>query len=184
MLSGISRRRKAAVVAVLMAGSALGAGVPALVLPGSHDSAEAAVATVTLSVNSIPGVSGPVDVTFAKFGGTTYDVTFPQPTPTSSNSKAIANPVPPTITLGDPFATDITTYQDMMAWERAVRQGNPAARENATLTLNTATGTTIAEYVLENGFPINLDVAAGAPQSTNFTVVLTGDELVLETPSG
>jgi len=182
MRSGISRRRKAAVVAVLMAGSALGAGIPALVLPSSHDSAEAAVATITLRVNSIPGVSGPVVVTFAKFGGTTYDVTVPQPT--SSNSKAVPNPVPPTITLGDPFATDIATYQDMMAWERAVRQGNPAARENATLTLNTATGKMIAEYVLENGFPTNLDVAAGTPQSTNFTVVLTGDELVLETSSG
>jgi hypothetical protein len=96
----------------------------------------------------------------------------------------VPNPVPPTITLGDPFATDIATYQDMMAWERAVRQGNPAARENATLTLNTATGKMIAEYVLENGFPTNLDVAAGTPQSTNFTVVLTGDELVLETSSG
>jgi hypothetical protein len=182
MRSGISRRRKAGVVAVLMAGSALGAGIPALVLPSSHDSAQAAVATVTLRVDSIPGGSGSVDVTFAKFGGITYDVTVPQPT--SSNTKPVPNPVPPTITLGDPFATGIATYQDMMAWERAERQGNPAAREDATLTLNTATGTTIAVYVLQNGFPTNLDVAAGNPQSTDFTVVLSGDDLVLETPSG
>jgi len=183
MLSGISRRRKASVVAVLIAGSALGAGVPALVLPSSHDSAGAAIATITLQVTSIPGVSGSVDVTFAKFGGTTYDIT-PQPTPTSSNSKTFGNPVPPTITLGEPFATGIATYQDMMAWERAAREGNPAARENAKLTLNTATGTTIAEYVLENAFPTNVDVAAGNPQSTIFTVELTGDELILASSSG
>ena len=61
MLSGISRRRKALVVVALMAGSALGAGVPVLVLPGSHDSAEAAVATITLHVEGTisRGAAGP-----------------------------------------------------------------------------------------------------------------------------
>jgi hypothetical protein len=153
-----------------------------LALSTSHDSAEAAIATITLHVTSIPGVTGPVNVTFAKFGGITYDVTVAQPT--SSNSKAIPSPVPPTITLSEPFAANIATYQDMLAWERAERAGNPAARENATLTLNTATGTTIAVYLLENGYPTNVDVAAGAPQSTSFTVELAGDELVLATSSG
>jgi hypothetical protein len=183
MLSGISRRRKALVVAALMAGSALGAGVPVLVLPSSHDSAGAAISTITLRVTGIPGVSGSLDVTFAKLGGITYDLT-PQPQPSGSHSKAFGNPVPPTITLGEPFATGIATYQDMMAWERAAREGEPAALENATLTLTGLTGTTIAEYVLEGAFPTNVDVAAGDPQSTSFTVELTGDELILESSSG
>jgi hypothetical protein len=45
------------------------------------------------------------------------------------------------------------------------------------------TGTTIAVYVLENAFPTNVDVAAGDPSSTTFTVTLTADELILE-PTG
>jgi hypothetical protein len=184
MLSGVSRRRKALVVAALMAGSVLGAGVPVLVLPGSHDSAGAAVATITLRVDGdIPGVSGSLDVTFAKLGGITYDVTLPQPS-TSSTSKAIANPVPPVITLSEPFATGIATYEDMIAWERAVREGNPAGREDATLTLTAATGTTIAQYDLINAFPTNVDVAAGDPQSTSFTVQLTADDFLLASSSG
>lgn len=182
MRSPISRRRKAWAVTALVAGSALGAGVPVLALSSSHDSAEAAVATITLQVNNIPGVTGPVSVTFAKFGGITYDVTVPQPT--SSNSKAIANPVPPTITLSEPLAANVVTYRDMLAWERAIRAGLVTGREDATLTLSSGTGVTIAQYVLLNGFPTNVDVAAGVPQSTSFTVVLSGDDLVLASSTG
>ena len=178
MLSGISRRRKALVVVALMAGSALGAGVPVLVLPGSHDSAEAAVATITLHVDNIPGGSGPLNVTFAKLGGITYDVTLPPPS-SSSTTKVIANPVPPVITLSEPFATGIATYKDMIAWEKAVREGSDEAREDATLTLTAASGTTIAQYELFNAFPTNVDVTAGDPQSTSFTVQLTADDFIL-----
>ena len=185
MLAGISRRRKALAVAALMAGSALGAGVPVLVLPGSHDSAEAAVATITLHVENlnIPGVSGPLNVTFAKLGGITYDVTLPPPS-SSSTTKVIANPVPPVITLSEPFATGIATYKDMIAWEKLVRAGSDEAKQDATLTLTAATGTTIAQYDLLNAFPTNVDVAAGDPQSTSFTVQLTADELILASSSG
>jgi hypothetical protein len=92
--------------------------------------------------------------------------------------------VPPVITLSGPFATGIATYKDMIAWEQAVREGNPAARQDATLTLASSTGTTIAEYELVNGFPTNVDVAAGVPQSTSFTVELTGDDIALLSSTG
>jgi hypothetical protein len=178
MPSGIFRRRKAAAAAALTAAAALGAGVPALVLSSSQVSARAAVATVTLSVSG-------QSVTFTKFGGITYDVTLPQPSSSSTgNSKVIATAVPPVITLRDPFAANIATYKVMFAWEQAARAGDPAARKTATLTLATSTGTTIATYLLENAFPTNLDVAAGEPQSTSFTVVLTGDNLLLESSAG
>ena len=185
MLAGISRRRKALAVAALMAGSALGAGVPVLVLPGSHDSAEAAVATITLHVDNlnIPGVSGPLNVTFAKLGGITYDVTLPAPS-SGGTTKVIANPVPPVITLSEPFATGIATYKDMIAWEKLVREGSDQAREDATLTLTAAAGTTIAQYDLLLACPTNVDVAAGNPQSTSFTVQFTANEFILASSSG
>src|SRR5215469_7683163 len=129
MLLKITRRRRAAAVTALMAGSVLGAGVPALVLSGSHDSAQAAVAAIRLQVTAIPGVTGSVNVTFAKFGGSTYDAT---PAPASGgNTKAIVNAIPPTITLSAPFASSQVAYKDMIAWEQAVRAGNPAGRADA-----------------------------------------------------
>ena len=184
MRSGVSRRRKAAVVTVLVAGSALGSGLPVLMSQNANYSAEAAVATITLSVASIPGVTGPVNVTFAKLGGITYDVGAPQPSPTCTNCKPAVTVIPPTITLREPFAASIATYQDMLAWERAMRAGLPTGRENAILTLASSTGTTIAKYTLENAYPTNVDVAAGDPESVSFSVTLTGDELVLASPGG
>jgi hypothetical protein len=183
MRSGMFRRRKAAVVTVLVAGSALGAGVPVLMSQNSHYSAEAAVATITLNVASIPGVAGPVNVTFAKVGGITYDV-GPAPSPTCTHCKSAVTVIPPTITLREPFATSIATYQDMLAWERAMRAGLATGRENATLTLASSTGTTIAKYTLVNAYPTNVDVAAGDPESVSFTVTLTSDDLVLASPGG
>jgi hypothetical protein len=183
MRSGMSRRRKAAVVTVLVAGSALGSGLPVLMSQNPNYSAEAAVATITLSVNSIPGVTGPVNVTFAKLGGITYDV-GPAPSPTCTNCKTPVTVIPPTVTLRVPYAANITTYQDMLAWERAMRAGLATGRENATLTLASSTGTMIAKYALENAYPTNVDVAAGDPESVSFTVTLTGDELVLASPGG
>ena len=183
MRSGTFRRRKAAVVTVLVAGSALGAGVPVLMWQNSHYSAEAAVATITLNVFSIPGVTGSVNVTFAKLGGITYDV-GPAPSPTCTNCKSGVTVIPPTITLRVPYAANITTYQDMLAWERAMRQGLPTGREDATLTLASSTGTMIAKYALENAYPTNVDVPAGDPQSVSFTVTLTSDELLLASPGG
>jgi hypothetical protein len=185
MRSGMFRRRKAAVVTVLVAGSAaLGSGLPVLMSQNANYSAEAAVATITLSVNSIPGVTGPVNVTFAKLGGITYDVGAPQPSPTCTHCKTPVTVIPPTVTLRVPYAANITTYQDMLAWERAMRAGLATGRENATLTLASSTGTTIATYTLENGYPTNVDVAAGDPQSVSFSVTLTGDELILASPGG
>src|ERR1700722_4614073 len=184
MRSGMFRRRKAAVVTVLVAGSAaLGSGLPVLMSQNANYSAEAAVATITLSVNRIPGVTGPVNVTFAKLGGITYDV-GPAPSPTCTNCKSAVTVIPPTVTLRVPYAANITTYQDMLAWERAMRQGLATGRANATLTLASSTGTMIAKYALENAYPTNVDVAAGDPESVSFTVTLTGDELVLASPGG
>ena len=178
MLSGIVRRRTAAAVTALTAAAALGAGVPALVLSSSQVSAQAAVSTVTLSVDG-------ESITFTKFGGITDDEALPSPTATSiGHTKAFGTPLPPIITLGDPFAADIAAYKFVFAWEQAVRIGDPTARRTATLTLASSAGTTIATYEIENAFPTNVDVAAGQPQSTNFTVVLTGDELVLENSAG
>ena len=184
MRSRMFRRRKAAVVTVLVAGSALGVGVPVLMSQNPQYSAEAAVATITLNVPMIPGVTGPVNVTFAKVGGITYDVGAPQPSPTCTNCKPAVTVIPPTITLREPFAAGIATYQDMLAWERAIRAGLPTGKENATLTLASSTGTTIAKYALENAYPTNVDVPAGDPQSVSFTLTLTGDELVLASPTG
>ena len=184
MRSGMFRRRQAAVVTVLVAGSALGSGLPVLMSQNANYSAEAAVATITLSVNSIPGVTGPVNVTFAKLGGITYDVGAPQPSPTCTHCKTPVPVIPTTITLREPYAANITTYQDMLAWERAMRQGLPTGPENATLTLASSTGTTIATYALVNAYPTNVDVAAGDPQSVSFTVTLTSDDLVLASPTG
>ena len=183
MRSGMFRRRKAAVVTVLVAGSALGIGVPVLMSQNPHYSAEAAVATITLNVATIPGVTGPVNVTFAKLGGITYDV-GPAPSPTCTNCKSGVTVIPPTITLREPFAAGIATYQDMLAWERAIRAGLPTGKENATLTLASSTGTTIATYALVNAYPTNVDVAAGDPESVSFTVTLTSDDLVLASPTG
>jgi hypothetical protein len=50
---------------------------------------------------------------------------------------------------------------------------------DATLTLTSSTGVTIATYELENAWPTNVDVPAGGLQSISFTVTLTGDALVL-----
>src|ERR1700727_3156883 len=119
MRSGMFRRRKAAVVAVLVAGSALGVGVPVLMSQNPDYSAEAAVATITLHVATIPGVTGPVNVTFAKLGGITLDVGAPQPSPTCTHCKPPLTVIPPTVTLRAPYAANITAYQDMLAWERA-----------------------------------------------------------------
>jgi hypothetical protein len=182
MLSGIFRRRKAVAAAALIAGSALGAGVPLLVSHNPQNTAEAATTTITLQVTNIPGV-GAVDVTFAKFGGITNDV---KPcSPSTCTGKEFGTVLLPVVTLREPFATGIATYQDLYTWEQAVRAGNPAARDSATLTLtNSTTGTTIAEYVLENAWPTNVDVLAGNPQSTGFTLTLTGDSFLLDSPSG
>jgi hypothetical protein len=181
MLSGIFRRHKAVVAAALMAGSALGAGVPLLVLHNPQNTAEAATTTITLQVTNIPGV-GAVDVTFAKFGGITSDV---KPcSPGTCTTKQFGTVLPPVVTLREPFATGIATYRDLYTWEQAVRAGNPAARQDATLTLtNSTTGTTIAQYLLQNAWPTNVDVLEGNPQSTDFTVTLTGDSFLLN-PSG
>jgi len=66
----------------------------------------------------------------------------------------------------------------MLAWEAAAREGNPTGRVDATLTLTTSTGTTIASCVLTNAWPANVDVPAGDPQATYFTVKLQGDALI------
>jgi hypothetical protein len=89
------------------------------------------------------------------------------------------NAIPPTITLSAPFAASQVGYKDMLAWEQAVRAGNPAGRADAMVTLISPAGTAIATYHLTNGFPVKVDVAAGDPQSASFTVELTGDELAL-----
>ena len=60
-----------------------------------------------------------------------------------------------------------------------MREGSDEAREDATLTLTAASGTTIAQYELFNAFPTNVDVTAGDPQSTSFTVQLTADDFIL-----
>ena len=100
---------------VLVAGSALGSGLPVLMSQNPNYSAEAAVATITLSVTSIPGVAGPVNVTFAKLGGITYDVGAPQPSPTCTNCKPAVTVIPPTITLREPFAASIASASRLPA---------------------------------------------------------------------
>lgn len=177
MPSGIFWRRATVAAVALMAGSALGVGVPSLVSHSPRNSAEAATATITLRVSNIPGVTGAVDVTFAKLGAITDDIQNQQSC-TSGKCTSTPTPVPPTITLHDPLATGVVAYKDMLAWEQAMRAGNPAGRETATLTLTSSAGTKIISYVLENAWPTNLDVSAGTPQSASFTVTLTGDLLI------
>jgi hypothetical protein len=60
-----------------------------------------------------------------------------------------------------------------------VRAGSPTGRADAIVTLISPAGQAIATYHLTNGFPVKVDVAAGDPQTTSFTVELTGDELTL-----
>lgn len=178
MLSGKFWRRAAVAAGTVMAGSALGAGVPSLIWHHPHNSAQAATTSITLQVPSLG-----IDDTFAKSGGITDDVTPGQPC--GPNCKPTVTATPPTVTLLDPFATGIATYKDMFGWMQLTRAGDPTARSSATLTFtNTTTGTTIAQYELENAFPTNVDVAAGNPQaqSTAFTVTLTGDDLILVSP--
>jgi hypothetical protein len=178
MLSGKFWRRAVVAAGTVMAGSALGAGVPSLISHHPHNTAQAATTSITLQVPSLG-----IDDTFTKFGGITDDVTVGQPCGT--NCKPTVTPTPPTITLRDPFAVGIATYKDMFNWMKATRAGDPTAQALATLTLtNTTTGTTIAQYALENAYPTNVDVPAGDPQaqSTAFTVTLTGDNLVLVSP--
>jgi hypothetical protein len=179
LLSGIFRRRNVVIAAALVMAGALGAGLPPLAWHNAQDSAQAATATITLQVSGIPGVSGTVDLSFASFGGIRSDI---QDRASCSTLPCTyeASPVPPTITLTDPFAAHITAYQDMFKWQQAYREGNPEGRQLAILTLtNPATGKTIATYGLESGWPTNVDVSAGNPQSADFTVTLTGDALVL-----
>lgn len=173
MLSGIFRRRAAVVAVVLGAGAALGAGAPSLILHSPHTSAAAATASITLTTSQFG------ELTFAKLGGVADD--FPdQQSCTSSGCTYTPTAVPPTVTLREPFAAGIATYQDMLTWEAAAREGNPTGRMDATLTLISSTGTTIATYVLENAWPANVDVPAGNPQSIYFTVTLQGDSLILD----
>src|ERR1700733_14061039 len=106
MRSGMFRRRKAAVGTVLVAGSALGVGAPVLMSQNPHYSAEAAVATITLNVPMIPGVTGPVNVTFAKTGGIPSQRRTGPPPPVHY-CKSGVTVIPPTITLREPFATGI-----------------------------------------------------------------------------
>ena len=47
-----------------------------------------------------------------------------------------------------------------MSWEALIREGNPTGRMDATLTLTSSTGVTIATYELENAWPTNVDVPA------------------------
>jgi hypothetical protein len=173
MLSGIFRRRIVVVAATLMAGSALGAGVPSLVLHSPHSSAAAATATITLNTSQFG------NLTFAKLGGITNDDPA-QTSCTSGSCTYTPTAAPPAITLGEPYATGFATYKDMMAWEALVRQGNPTGRMDAVLTLASSTGATIAQYVLENAWVANVDVPAGGPQQISFTVTLQGDALVVE----
>jgi hypothetical protein len=169
---GIFRRRVVVIAAVLMAGSALAAGVPSLVLHNSHSSAAAATTTITLSTSQFG------ELTFAKLGGITNDEQNQQSC-SSGTCTYTPTAVPPTITLHEPLAAGMATYQDMMSWEALIREGNPTGRMDATLTLTSSTGTTIAAYTLENAWPTNVDVPAGNPQSVSFTVTLTGDVLEL-----
>jgi hypothetical protein len=63
----------------------------------------------------------------------------------------------------------------MMSWQAMVRAGNPAGRMDASVTLTSSAGPTIAEYTLVNAWPAHVDVPAGGPQSISFTVTLQGD---------
>ena len=172
MLSGIFRRRTAVAAAVLVAGSGLAIGVPSLVLHTPHSSAAAATATITLNTSQFG------NLTFAKFGGVSYDDQNVQNC-TSTGCTYQSAVVPPTITLRALFAPNIATYKDMLSWEALQRAGNPTGRMDATVTLNTSTGTTIATYVLENAWPTNVDLPAGGAQQIYFTVTLTADNLVI-----
>jgi hypothetical protein len=172
MLLRIFRRRVVVIAAGLMAGSALAAGVPSLVLHNPHSSAAAATATITLNTSQFGAL------TFAHLGGITNDEQDQQSC-SSGSCTYTPTAVPPTITLTEPFATGIAIYQDMMSWEALIREGNPTGRMDATLTLTSSTGVTIATYELENAWPTNVDVPAGGLQSISFTVTLTGDALVL-----
>jgi hypothetical protein len=172
MRFGIFRRRVVVIAAGLVAGSALAAGVPSLVLHNPHSSAAAATATITLSTSQFGAL------TFAHLGGITNDEQDQQSC-SSGTCTYTPTAVPPTITLTEPFATGMAIYQDMMSWEGLIREGNPTGRMDATLTLTSTTGATIAAYVLENAWPTNVDVPAGGPQTVSFTVTLTGDLLVL-----
>jgi len=174
MMSGIFGRRRAVLIAAgLMAGTALGAGVPSLVWHSPHSSAAAATTTITLQ----PEGSG--SLTFTKLGGITYD----EPNVQSCSAGTCTytpNAAPPTVTLRAQLATNVATYQDLMAWEARVREGNPTGRVDATLTLLTSTGATITQYVLENAWPSNVDLPTGNPQTLYFTVVLQCDSLISE----
>jgi len=90
MLSGIFWRRAAVAAVVVMAGSALGAGVPSLVSHNPHSSAEAATATITLQAPSLG-----LNVTFAKLGGIADDVRDQQSC-TAGKCTSTPTPVPPT----------------------------------------------------------------------------------------
>lgn len=81
----------------------------------------------------------------------------------------------PAITLSEHYVTGFATYQDMVSWQAMVRAGEPQGRMDATVTLTTSAGPTIAKYVLVNAWPSNVDVPAGGPQPISFTLTLQGD---------
>jgi hypothetical protein len=172
MLSGFFRRRAVVVAATLMAGSALGAGVPSLLVHSPRTSASAATTTITLSTSQFGAL------TFSALGGIAYDEQNQQNC-TSSGCTYTPTVVPPTVTLRENYATGIATYKDMLSWEALMRQGNPTGRMNASLTITSSTGTTIATYTLVNAWPTNVDVPSGNPSTVSFTVKLTADNLVL-----
>jgi hypothetical protein len=66
----------------------------------------------------------------------------------------------------------------MMSWEALMREGNPTAKMDATLTLTNSAGTTIASYQLISAWASDVDVLAGTPGSAAFIVTLTGDDLI------
>jgi hypothetical protein len=166
-----------------MAGSTLGAGLPTLLLHNSHNSAAAAATTITLEAQGGPAFPFQ-EVTFAKLGAITDDIQNQQSCSAGTCTSTPAN-VPPLITLREPYAAGIATYLDIFKWEQLSRAGNPIGTTDVTLTLaNSATGKTIATYVMDGAWVTNLDVAAGAPQSVDFTVTITGKNLLLQSTSG
>jgi hypothetical protein len=172
MLSGFFRRRAVVVAATLMAGSALGAGVPSLLVHSPRTSASAATTTITLSTSQFGSL------TFSSLGGVTYDE---QDVQNCSSTPCTYTPtaVPPTVTLRDRYATGIATYKDMLSWEALMREGNPTGRMDASLTITSSTGTTIATYTLVNAWPSNVDLPSGNASTEAFTVKLTADNLTL-----
>ena len=111
---------------------------------------------------------------FSELGGITSEV-GPDDLAEKVLRKLPGRRTPPTVTLRRALTKDL----QLAAWQdTAVERQTRDARKNATLTMYTTDGTSVARYYLENAWPSKIEISAlkaGASEVLYETVTLTCD---------